>query len=62
MRQNTDPGFRFTDEEMETAKGTDLPELLQHLGYSVRRLGSRHHTVSPIIFNYLELTDSAYPV
>ena len=47
---------------METAKGTDLPELLQHLGYSVRRLGSRHHTVSPIIFNYLELTDSAYPV
>ncbi len=44
MRQNTDPGFRFTDEEMETAKGTDLPDLLEHLGYSVRRLGGRYHT------------------
>ena len=29
---------------METAKGTDLPELLEHLGYTVRRLGSRYHT------------------
>ena len=29
---------------METAKGTDLPDLLEHLGYSVRRLGSRYHT------------------
>ena len=36
--------FRFTDEEMETAKGTDLPDLLEHLGYTVRRLGSRYHT------------------
>ena len=25
--------FRFTDEEMETAKGTDLPDLLEHLGF-----------------------------
>ena len=31
-------------EEMETAKGTDLPDLLEHLGYTVRRLGSRYHT------------------
>ena len=29
---------------METVKGTDLPDLLEHLGYSVRRLGSRYHT------------------
>lgn len=29
---------------METAKGTDLPELLEHLGYSVRQVGSRYHT------------------
>ncbi len=29
---------------METAKRTDLPDLLEHLGYSVRRIGSRYHT------------------
>ena len=29
---------------METVKGTDLPDLLEHLGYQVRRLGSRYHT------------------
>lgn len=29
---------------METAKKTDLPELLEHLGYSVRRVGSYHTT------------------
>lgn len=29
---------------METAKGTDLPDLLEHLGYTIRRLGSRYHT------------------
>ncbi len=28
---------------METAKGTDLPDLLEHLGYTVRCLGSRYH-------------------
>ena len=43
-KQNYAPDFRFTDEEMETAKGTDLPDLLEHLGYTVRRLGSRYHT------------------
>ena len=36
--------FRFTDEQMAAAKGTDLPDLLKHLGYSVRRVGSRYHT------------------
>jgi hypothetical protein len=36
--------FPFTDEEMETAKRTDLPDLLEHLGYTVHRLGSRYHT------------------
>lgn len=29
---------------MEIAKGTDLPDLLEHLGYQVRRVGSRYHT------------------
>ena len=43
-KQNYAPDFRFTDEEMETAKRTDLPDLLEHLGYTVRRLGSRYHT------------------
>ena len=28
---------------MEAAKGTDLPDLLEHLGYQVRRVG-RYHT------------------
>lgn len=38
------PAFRFTDEEMEIAKGTDLPDLLTHLGYQVRRLGNYYST------------------
>lgn len=29
---------------MEIAKGTDLPDLLTHLGYQVRRLGSYYST------------------
>ncbi|MCI8478097.1 MAG: DUF3991 domain-containing protein [Oscillospiraceae bacterium] len=29
---------------METAKGTDLPDLLEHLGYNVRRVGSYYTT------------------
>ena len=29
---------------METAKRTDLPDLLEHLGYSIRRVGGRYHT------------------
>ena len=29
---------------MKTVKDTDLPDLLEHLGYTVRRLGSRYHT------------------
>ncbi len=41
-KQNT--AFRFTDEQMAAAKRTDLPDLLKHLGYSVRRVGSRYHT------------------
>ena len=41
---NPEDFWKFTDEEMETAKGTDLPDLLEHLGYTVRRLGSRYHT------------------
>ena len=33
----------FTAREMEIARETDLPELLEHLGYSVRRVG-RYYT------------------
>ena len=46
MRRTPNPEdfWKFTDEEMETAKNTDLPDLLEHLGYSVRRVGSRYHT------------------
>ena len=46
MKQNA--AFRFTDEEMETAKGTDLLDLLKRLGYTVHRLGSRYHTTREI--------------
>jgi len=34
---------RFTTAEVETAKDTDLPDLLAHLGYQVRRVG-RYYT------------------
>lgn len=33
---------RFTDEEMEIARETDLPDLLKSLGYQVKRIGSYH--------------------
>ena len=36
---------RFTDAEMQIDKETDLPELLTHLGYQVRRIG-RYHTTA----------------
>lgn len=36
---------RFTDTEMQIARETDLPELLSHLGYQVRRIG-RYHTTA----------------
>lgn len=35
---------RFTDAEMEIARETDLPDLLESLGYQVKRIGS-YHTV-----------------
>lgn len=35
---------RFTPEEMSIARETDLPDLLSHLGYQVRRLGSYYTT------------------
>ena len=35
---------RFTEQEMDIAKGTDLPDLLTHLGYQVRRVGSYYTT------------------
>ena len=34
---------RFTEQEMEIVKNTDLPDLLTHLGYQVKRIG-RYHT------------------
>ena len=36
---------RFTDEEMEIARETDLPDLLTSLGYQVKRIG-RYHTLA----------------
>ena len=35
--------YRFTNAEMEIARETDLPDLLEHLGYQVRQIG-RYHT------------------
>ena len=35
----------FTEEEMRLVRETDLPELLSHLGYQVRRIG-RYHTTA----------------
>ncbi len=34
---NPEDFWKFTDEEMETAKNTDLPDLLEHLGYCIWR-------------------------
>lgn len=42
LRQQT--ASRFTEQEMDIAKGTDLPDLLTHLGYQVRRVGSYYTT------------------
>ena len=36
---------RFTDIEIQIARKTDLPELLTHLGYQVKRIG-RYHTTA----------------
>ena len=36
---------RFTDIEIQIARNTDLPELLTHLSYQVKRLG-RYHTTA----------------
>ena len=36
---------RFTDAEMQIARETDLPELLTHLGYQVKRIG-RYYTTA----------------
>lgn len=35
---------RFTEEEVASARETDLPDLLEHLGYQVKRIGSYHTT------------------
>ncbi len=39
----TGTDHRFTDAEMEIARETDLPDLLEHLGYQVMKIG-RYHT------------------
>ena len=44
QRQAGPPPRRFTDAEIEAARDTDLPELLAHLGYQVRRVGSGYTT------------------
>ena len=44
MKQTSDcKKFHFTEEQMALAKETDLPDLLEHLGYSVKRIG-RYYT------------------
>ena len=40
----TSPPRRYTEEEIAVANDTDLPDLLAHLGYSVRRVGSYYTT------------------
>ena len=40
-------GCHFMEEEMRLTRETDLPELLSHLGYQVRRIG-RYHTTAEI--------------
>ena len=47
MRQRTDQEnfWKFTDEEMDTVKNTDLPDLLEHLGYHLKRTG-RYYTTT----------------
>ena len=37
--------FRFSDEEIQIAKETDLPDLLASLGYTVKRVGSYYTTM-----------------
>ena len=43
--------FRFSDEEMDIAKNTDLPDLLEHLGYRLRRVG-RYYTTREAVGNW----------
>lgn len=40
----TGPPRRYTEKEIAVANDTDLPNLLSHLGYSVRRVGSYYTT------------------
>ena len=47
VRQQTP--FRFTEREMDIAKGTDLPDLLTHLGYQVRRSLIRRLSISLVV-------------
>ena len=42
MKTNT--AYRFTDAEMETARETELPDLLESLGYHVQQIGAYHTT------------------
>ena len=45
MRKTSEPrSNRFTEQEMEIARGTDLPDLLTSLGYTVTRVGHYHST------------------
>ena len=39
-----DTDGRFTEAELETARETDLPDLLTSLGYQVKRVGSYYTT------------------
>ena len=43
IRTTQEKSLRFSQEEMEIARETDLPDLLEYLGYSVKRVG-RYYT------------------
>ena len=43
-RKKRGPLRKFTQDEMRIARETDLPDLLAHLGYQVKRVGNYHTT------------------
>ena len=42
--EKREPARRFTEDEMRTARETDLPDLLTHLGYHVKKVGHSYTT------------------
>ena len=42
--EKREPARRFSEDEMRTARETDLPDLLAHLGYHVKKVGHSYTT------------------